>query len=144
MILFDVNILVYAYRQDSEFHDKARLWLESVLDGEEACAVSDLVLSGFLRVCTHPKIFNPPAPLESAIGFVEAIRNHSNVSVLTPGPRHWSAFLRLSRESSVKGNLVSDAYHAALAVEYGCDWATTDRDFSRFKGLKWFHPLNPE
>lgn len=141
MILFDVNVLVYAFRQDSEHHDEMRAWLESILDGEETCAVSDLVLSGFVRICTHPKIFSPPAPLESAIEFVDAIRNHSNVTVLAPGPRHWNIFLRLSRESSVKGNLVSDAYHAALAVEYGCEWVTTDRDFARFQGLKWAHPL---
>jgi len=142
VILFDVNIFVYAYRQDSGLHEDIRSWLERVLDGEEACAVSELVLSGFLRICTHPKIFDPPAPLESAIDFADAIRNHPNVTVLAPGPRLWNIFLRLSRDSAVKGNLVSDAYHAALAVEYGCEWATTDRDFARFEGLKWFHPLH--
>lgn len=143
MILFDVNVLVYAYRQDSDLHGEIRPWLEGRLDGEEACAVSELVLSGFLRICTHPAIFNPPSPLKGALEFVSAIHGHPNITVLGPGPRHWDIFLRLCRDAGVKGNLVSDAYHAALALEYGCEWVTTDRDFARFEGLRWTHPLHP-
>lgn len=144
MILFDVNVLVYACRKDSALHDDILPWLEEKLDGEESCAVSELVLSGFLRICTHPKVFNPPSPLEHALAFADALRGHPNVTVLEPGPRHWDIFIRICRQSDVKGNLVSDAYHAALAVEYGCKWITTDRDFSRFEGLNWMHPLHPE
>ncbi|AKJ63921.1 type II toxin-antitoxin system VapC family toxin [Kiritimatiella glycovorans] len=142
MILFDVNVLVYAYREDADRHKEYRRWLKSTLDGQEACAVSELVLSGFLRVCTHPKVFDPPAPLDGALDFTGELRSHANVMVLSPGHRHWEIFQRLCRDSGAKGNLISDAYHAALAVEYGCEWITTDRDFARFQGLKWRHPLD--
>ena len=59
---------------------------------------------------------------------------------MTPGPRHWEIFARLCRESEARGNLVPDAYLAALAIESGCEWVTTDRDFSRFPGLRWKTP----
>jgi predicted nucleic acid-binding protein len=61
--------------------------------------------------------------------------------VLTPGDRHWQIFSDLCRTSHAKGNLVADAYHTALAIEHGCEWITADRDFARFKGLRWRHPL---
>jgi predicted nucleic acid-binding protein len=61
--------------------------------------------------------------------------------IVSPGRKHWEIFLRLCREGDARGNLVSDAYHAALAIENGCEWITTDRDFARFPGLKWRSPL---
>jgi predicted nucleic acid-binding protein len=70
------------------------------------------------------------------------LREQPNRVQLEPGPRHWEIFERLCRESGAKGNLVADAYLAALAIESGCEWVTTDRDYSRFKGLRWRHPLD--
>jgi uncharacterized protein len=104
------------------------------------CGVSDLVLSCFLRVVTHPSVFDPPTPLRRALDFVEVLRGQSNSVLVAPGPRHWNIFTRLCREAGVKGNLVADAYLAALAIESGSDWVTTDRDYSRFRGLRWRHP----
>lgn len=109
---------------------------------DEPVGISDLILSGFLRIATHPRIFSPPAPIDRAFEFVDAVRGQPNAVVLAPGERHWEIFRRLCRESGVKGNLVADAYHAALAIETGSEWVTTDRDFSRFKGLRWRHPLD--
>ena len=143
MILLDVNVLVYAHREDTERHPEYRAWLEQRLDDDsQGCAVSELVLSGCLRVLTHPKIFHPPTPLPNAMAFVGVLRDHPNMTVLSPGTRHWRIFCDLSTRASARGNLVSDAYHAALAVESGCEWITTDRDFARFEGLRWRHPLD--
>lgn len=141
MILTDVNILIYAYRAESSHHDSYRHWLETVANGAESFALSSIVLSGFVRVVTHPRIFRPPSPLDDALGFAEDLLDQPNCIMIHPGPRHWDLFARLCRESGAKGNLVPDAYLAALAIEAGCELATADRDFARFKGLRWRHPL---
>ena len=99
------------------------------------------MLSGFLRVVSHPRIFSPPAPFEEALEFVRAVRGQPNAVPIAPGPRHWDIFTSLCSAAGVKGNLVPDAYLAALAVESGSEWITTDRDYSRFPGLSWRHPL---
>lgn len=102
--------------------------------------MSDLVLSGFLRVVTHPRVFTDPTPPEDARSFVDALRGAPNCVATNPGPRHWGIFVGLCEAAGARGNLVPDAYLAALAVESGSEWVTTDRDFSRFPGLKWRHP----
>jgi toxin-antitoxin system PIN domain toxin len=106
--------------------------------------VSELVLSGFIRVVTHPKVFERPTPLAVALDVVKQIRGQPQAVPIRPGPRHWAIFEKLLRSSQAKGNLVPDAYHAALAIESGCDWITTDKGFLRFAGLRARHPLrNP-
>lgn len=143
MILPDVNVLVYAYREDAPGHGSYREWLEATINGESAFGLSDLVVSGFLRVVTHPRIFDPPSPLADAMEFAEALRGCSNRVAVSPGSDHWRIFRRLCDQAGAKGNLVPDAYLAALAIERGCEWITTDRDFARFSGLRWRHPLHP-
>jgi toxin-antitoxin system PIN domain toxin len=140
--LVDVNVLVYAHRKDAPDHKRYRAWLEAWLDSDAAFGLSDLVLSGFLRVVTHPRVFNKPSPVESALKFAETIRSRPNCVPVAPGRRHWEIFARLCTVAGVKGNLVPDAYLAALAIESGSDWITTDRDYSRFPGLRWRHPLD--
>jgi toxin-antitoxin system PIN domain toxin len=142
MLLIDVNVLVYGYREDAPHHASYRRWLEGCVGSDEPYGMADLVLSGFLRVVTHPRIFSPPSPLESALRFARELRSQSNCVAVAPGPRHWEIFVRLCGVAGVKGNLVADAYLAALAVESGSEWITTDRDFSRFPGLRWRHPLS--
>lgn len=141
MILPDVNVLVYAYREEAEGHGDYRGWLESTINADSAFGLSDLVLSGFLRVVSHPRVFVPPSPRAHAMQFAEALRERPNRVAVTPGPDHWRIFRRLCDESGAKGNLVPDAFFAALAIERGCEWITTDRDFARFPGLRWRHPL---
>jgi toxin-antitoxin system PIN domain toxin len=140
--LVDVNVLVYAHRQDAPDHERYRSWLEAWLDSDNAFGISDLVLSGFVRVVTHPRVFNQPTPTKLALQFAEEIRSRPNCVPVAPGPRHWDIFVRLCASTDVKGNLVPDAYLAALAIESGSEWISTDRDFSRFPGLKWRHPLD--
>lgn len=141
MILLDVNVLVYAHRKDTPEHDRYRDWLEDLINGESAYAVSDLVLSGFLRVVTHPRVFADPTPLDIALAFVTEIRDRPNCVTAKPGDRHWEIFLRSCKESGTRGNLIPDAFLAAIAIESGFEWITTDRDFSRFHGLNWRHPF---
>ncbi len=122
-------------------HRAYRDWVHGVIDSDEAYGVSDLVLSGFLRVVTHPAVFSPPQPAETAFEFARLLRTQPNAVQVAPGARHWEIFERLCGESGARGKLVPDAYFAALAIESGSEWITTDRDYSRFPGLRWRHPL---
>lgn len=141
MILPDVNVLVYAHRKDAQDHGRYLEWLVSEIQSDAAFGLSPLVLSGFIRVVTHPKIFKTPSTLSQATTFAEQLRERPNSIEVRPGARHWNIFLRLCGDAGAKGNLVPDAYLAAMAIESGCEWVTTDRDFSRFEGLRWRHPL---
>lgn len=113
----------------------------SHVNADAAYGVCDLVLSGFLRVVTHPRIIQHSSPLESALGFAIALRDRPNCVTVAPGSRHWEIFTRLCRETDAKGNLIADAYLAGLAIESGSEWITADRDYARFAGLRWRHPL---
>lgn len=134
-------MLVYAFHEGAPDHDRYRGWLTAAVESDESLGISDHVLSGFVRVATHPRIFSPPAPVERALAFAAALRTQPNAVAVSPGPRHWEIFERLCLAVGAKGNLVPDAYLAALAIESGSEWNTTDRDFSRFPGLRWRHPL---
>ena len=142
MILPDVNVLVYAHREDAARHQEFRTWLQGVLDGPSAYGLSDLVLSGFIRVVTHPRIFARPTPLAEALDFVHAVRGPAHRVPVHPGPRHWEIFQALCRDAEARGNLIPDAWLAALAIESGSEWITTDCDFARFRGLRMRHPLD--
>jgi uncharacterized protein len=141
MLLIDVNVLVYAFREGAPEHKSYARWLGDCINSDQSFGMSDLVLSGFLRIATHPKVFDPPSPSEAAIRFAEVLRNQPNCINVAPGSRHWDIFTGLCRAVKAKGNLVSDAYLAALAIESGSEWITADRDYSRFPGLRWRHPL---
>jgi toxin-antitoxin system PIN domain toxin len=132
---------VYAFQEGAPDHGRYREWLQTAISAEEPFGLAELVLSGFVRVATHPRIFSPPAPVERALAFADALRTQPNTVILVPGQRHWAIFERLCLDVQAKGNLVADAYLAALAIESGSEWITTDRDFSRFPGLRWWHPL---
>lgn len=142
MILIDVNVLVHAFRADAPRHAEFNRWLRARVDAREPFGISDVVLSGVLRVLTHPAVFRPPTPIEPAVAFAEYLRSQPNCILVTPGARHWEIFTSLCTTSRAKGNLVPDAWLAALAIEHGCEWITTDRDFAAFDGLRWRHPLD--
>jgi toxin-antitoxin system PIN domain toxin len=142
MRLLDVNVLINAHRRDAERHDEYRALVTAIVDGEEPYAVSDFVITGFVRVVTNPRSTPEPATLGEALGFADQIRNQPRAVVINPGDRFWSIFTRLCRQAGVNGKLVPDAYLAALAIEHGCEFITADRDFAKFPGLRWRHPLN--
>ncbi|MFQ5741196.1 MAG: type II toxin-antitoxin system VapC family toxin [Acidobacteriota bacterium] len=139
MILPDVNLLIHAFRSDTDDHHRARGWLDRVINGDSRYGMAPQVLSGVIRIVTHRRIFARPSALDEAFNFCEALLQPHCV-VVRPGARHWEIFARLCREADARGNLVPDAWLAALAIESGCDWITLDRDYARFPGLHWRTP----
>lgn len=140
----DVNVLVYAHRSESERHTEYLDWLEAARDSDQALGISDLVLSGFVRIVTHPRVFVDPTPVADALRFTNLLRTSPSAVPLQPGSRHWSIFERLCTTVGARGNVVPDAYLAAMAMESGARWCTADRGFTRFPGLTVEHPLDPE
>jgi len=116
-------------------------WLQGVANGNSSFGLSTLVLSGALRVLTHPRVFANPTPLNEALRFVEGLRGRPNCVEIATGPRHWEIFAELCRETGASGNEVPDAYLAALAIESGSEWITTDAGLARYRGLRFRHPL---
>jgi uncharacterized protein len=143
LILTDANVLIYAFRRDADRHDEFRGWLEEMIADEPVFGVSGLVLSTVVRVTTHPRIFARPSTVGEALAFAQFLLEQPNAVNVAPGGRHWSIFATLCRGTEARGNLVTDAYLAALAIESGAEWITADRDFARFPGLRWRHPLEP-
>jgi uncharacterized protein len=136
-------VFVEAHREDAPSHRVCRAFVEGQLASSEAYAYSEQVLSGFVRVVTHPRVFRTPSPIERALEYVAAIREQPHAVAVAPGARHWSIFEQLCRDTRARGNLVPDAYLAALAIEHGCQWVTLDHDFARFPGLRWRLPGGP-
>ncbi len=91
MILCDVNVLIYAHREECDRHDEYKAWLEGIMRSGSAYGVSDLVLSGCLRILTHVRIFDPPSPARMAMAFVSQIREDRHAVVISQGPRQWSS-----------------------------------------------------
>jgi len=141
VILPDVNVLLYAFRSDSVNHAAYREWLERVVSSDEAYGMSPQVLSSVVRIATHPRIYAAPSRLEDALSFARVLLEQPTCTVVQPGARHFSIFEDLCRRAAATGNLVQDAWLAALAVESGCEWVTTDGDYTRFPGLRWHRPF---
>lgn len=141
MLCADVNVLVYAHRPESPGHAGCRAWLEGARAGLEPLGLSDVALSGFVRVVTHPRVFKEPTPTGTALAFCDALLSSPSVSRVAPGERHWQIFADLCRRVDATGNVVPDAFLAALAVELGATLITADRSFGRFPTLRWRHPL---
>jgi len=142
MILVDANILLYAYDANSSRHAAARKWLQEVLSSVEPVGFAWVVILAFLRLTTQPRILTRPLSLDEAIAIVHEWLNRPNVSIAEPTVRHWEVLSTLLPTGQAKGRLVTDAHLAALAIEHGAVLYTTDRDFTRFPGLKWSNPLD--
>lgn len=140
MTLPDVNVVIGALRTDAPRHERCRRWLDSLVNGSSPFGMSTEVLCAVVRITTNPRIYSDPETLEEALGFCEGILTSPHCHIIQPGPRHWSIFQDLCRAGNVRGNLVQDAWLAALAIESGCEWITHDRDFARFPGLRWREP----
>lgn len=140
MILPDVNVLVHAFRSDSPNHMQCRDWLHTVVNGDARYGISPQVLSGVVRVATHPKVFVRPSTLDEVLRFCNILLEQPHCVIVQPGEHHWEIFTRLCTQADARGNLVPDAWFAALAVESGCEWITLDRDYARFPQLQWRVP----
>jgi toxin-antitoxin system PIN domain toxin len=144
MLMPDVNVLVYAHRRDAGTdHDRYAEWVTRLATGPQPFALSVLSLAGVVRITTNGRIFRRPSALEQVFAFIDELTARPTARVVTPGGEHFAIFRELCEVAGASGKLVADAQHAALAIEHGCTFVTTDSDFDRFPGLRWQHPLRP-
>jgi len=141
MKLFDVNVLIYAIREELPFHQKSKQMLDEVVRTEEPFSVSEIVLAGFIRLVCHRKTFKTPTPLSTAVAFAGALRNLPHAVPTMPGPKHWNIFCDLLARHQIPGDECWDAYLAAIAIESECEWISFDQGFARFSRLKWVNAL---
>lgn len=141
MILPDANILIYARREDDPNHAIAREYVSRLV--EEEFAVADIVLVAVVRILTNSRSFLRPEPLLETVEAMETLRSHPNARLLNPSTPQWLLFGRLCVESQAKGNLITDAYIASLAMANDCELASADRDFLKFPGLRLVNPISP-
>jgi toxin-antitoxin system PIN domain toxin len=141
MLIPDVNILVYAYDADSPRYARAREWWETTLQQARVIGLPWTTAVGFIRITTQRGISARPMTVQEAVETVRAWLDHPRVRIVTPGERHAEILFDLLLELGVGGNITYDAHLAALAIEYQAELVSTDTDFARFPGLRWFNPL---
>jgi uncharacterized protein len=141
VILIDTNILIYAVNKDAPQHARARSWLETALAGTETIGIPWTVLLAFLRLTTRPGLFRNPLRIGAAFDLIDSWLEQTSVSIVHPGSGHGLILRKLLEPLGTGGNLTSDAYLAALALEHRAELFSTDHDFQRFPGLKWRNPL---
>ena len=141
MILVDANILLYAEDSLHPHNREARAWWDEQLSGSRSVCLCWTVLSAFIRIATNPRVFDYPLSLEQAVARVQSWLEQPCARVVRPTDRHWTVFQQMLSDGQAVGNLVTDAHLAALAIEHGCELASTDSDFARFSRLKWMNPL---
>jgi toxin-antitoxin system PIN domain toxin len=136
VVVVDANVLLYAVNRDSAHHEPARSWLDAALAGAEAVAFAWVVLLAFIRVGTNGSIMPAPMTTDDATDQVEIWLDAPAAVVVAPTARHPALMRSLLRESGTAGNLTTDAYLAALAIEHGAEIVSYDRDFARFEGIR--------
>jgi toxin-antitoxin system PIN domain toxin len=142
VILADVNVLVYAFRADSTEHDRYRAWLIATVNGPGDLALTDATLTGFLRITTNPRIYESPADTREAMQFATGLVHAPRSRWIGPTASSWNEFEDITQvDRRIRGNLIPDAWLAALAISHRCRLATADRGFARFDGLDWFDPI---
>lgn len=141
MILVDANILLYAEDSLNSHHQETHIWWDSQLSGTEAVCLCWTVMSAFIRIGTNPRVFENPLSLEQALVRVQSWLDQPCTRIIRPTERHWTVFKQVLADGQAVANLVTDAHLAALAIEHGCELASTDYDFARFPKLKWKNPL---
>ena len=141
MLLPDVNVLVAAHRAAAPQHEEARGWLVAALGGGEAVALCLPVVSGLIRVSTSHRVFAPPSSHDEVSAFIAHLAAHPRTIWVNPGRHHLRLLEESCRAADARGNLVSDAVIAALAIEAGATVVSYDRDFARFPGLRWRTPV---
>jgi len=141
LILVDANILLYAEDSLQSRHQQARAWWDSQLSGTGVVCLCWTVLSAFIRIGTNPRVFEHPLSLEQALARVQSWLDQPCTRVVLATERHWTVFKQVLTDGQAVANLVTDAHLAALAIEHGCELASTDSDFARFPKLKWRNPL---
>lgn len=143
MILADLSLIIAAVNSRAPKHRAARAWWEETLNGTDTIGLSWLVILGFIRLSTHPKIFPNPMLLADAIALVDGWIARPNVQIVAVTPQHWNILQNMLHAVGHGSALTMDAHLACLAIEHDAEIATADEDFSHFPGLKWHNPLVP-
>ena len=141
MILPDINLLVYAHNVRAAHHAEAREWWNQCLRGPNGVALAWVGILGFVRITTHPRIFEHPLPPEEATQRISQWLCLPHIHLVHPAQNHFDKWAALLKALGTAGNLTTDAHLAALAIERGLILHTSDADFARFPGLKWHNPL---
>ncbi len=142
MIAIDTNILVYAHREDIPWHEAGFKCIKSLAESATVWAIPWPCIHEFLAIVTHPKIFDPPTPVDIALKQVQAWLEAPSLVLLSETDMHWSVLMEVIKKGKIQGPMVHDARIAALCIEHGVKelWSA-DRDFSRFRGLTVKNPL---
>lgn len=140
MILPDVNVLICAFRKGVAQHEVCRQWLDRIVEEDTRFGISPLALAAVVRITTNTRTYSPPSSIEAAFQFCDNLLGQPHCQIVEPGERHFEIFKRLCIETDTRGPRVTDAWFAALAIEWGCEWITLDRDYARFPGLKLHAP----
>ena len=143
MLLLDVNVCVYAFRRESRGHEKLKSWLQQVLAGPEPVGLPEQVLASVIRLVTNHRIYHDPSTPTAVLSFCDSLLDAPAAMRVRPGERHWEIFHDLVSQHGLRGNEIPDAYLAALALEQGATWVTTDLRFARYQGLRLLDPLAP-
>jgi toxin-antitoxin system PIN domain toxin len=141
MILPDINLLIYAHNLRAARHAEARLWWEECLGGKQSVALAWVVILGFVRITTHPKVFPNPLSVADALERIEEWLSLPHFHVIEPSKSHFATWSSRLKNLGTAGDLTTDSHLAALAIERGLVLHSTDADFARFPGLKWKNPL---
>ena len=141
MIIPDLNLLIYAVNGEAAWHQKAKTWWEECVNKGEQIGIAWVVLLGFLRLTTSPRVFPRPLSLKQALDIIETWLERKNIVLLSPGSKHFYLLKTLLLAAGTGGNLTTDAHLAALCLECGGMLYTADNDFRRFAPLKTKNPL---
>lgn len=141
MLLPDVNVLIYAYNTGAPFHERALSWWRATLSGAQAVGIPWVVVFGFVRLMTSPRVVRDPLTPGEAMSCVRSWFEKPELAILEPGPRHLTIVESLFAELGVAGRLTTDAQIAAIAIEHQAVLCSNDQDFGRFGGLRWINPL---
>jgi hypothetical protein len=141
--ILDANVLLYAYNPSAPLHAATRQWLEEALSGDEAVGIPWVVLLAVLRLSTNPRAVTRPLSTKHACAILDQLLDSPPVRIVQPGPEHWLQLRRLMVDVGTAGNLTTDAHLAALAIEHGATLVSYDRDFARFRHLRWEAPNTP-
>jgi uncharacterized protein len=141
MIIPDVNLLVYAHNREAPHHAASREWLLDIMENRKPLGIPWVVVAGFIRVTTHPKLLRQPLQVIEAVDIARSWLDRGNVRTIEPGSGFQARFFAGLGELGTAGNLTTDAYLAALAMEHQAELHSCDSDFIRFKGLRWINPI---
>ena len=141
MKIVDLNVLLYVVNENAPHHQALLNWWEEAVNGDESMGLSWIVLLGFLRIATNPKIFPHPLEPATALGKIHTWLSLANAFVVREKAEHWEVLRTLLVETGTAGNLTTDAHLATLAISHGAVLVSCDRDFARFRGLRWENPL---